>query len=81
MFDEWSSYQEYNGQKNLYATTATQWSSICGERILREYELSKSIENILENVNYYNPREFILNRVNDHNSMIQIINCLNNLSL
>ena len=73
MFDEWGSYGGYRGQKNLYATTATQWSSMCGERIIREYELKSVIQYILDNYTMYNPRNFILSRVSDINAIQNII--------
>ena len=65
MFDEWNMYERYRGQKNLYATTASQWSSTCGERIICEYELSNAIVNILTNIDKYTPREYILSRLSD----------------
>ena len=73
MFDEWGSYEQYRGQKNLYATTATQWSSACGEKIYYKYELSDSIQRILKNLQTYAPREFILSKVSDKISIAAIL--------
>jgi hypothetical protein len=77
MLDEWGSYQEYKGIKNLYATAAPCWSSICGERIIRDYELPKAIRNIMANLHNYRPREFILNNVADKVVMNQVLQCFN----
>jgi hypothetical protein len=77
MFDEWGAYKEYKGKKNLYATAASQWSSACGERIIRDYELPKALRNIMSNLQNYRPREFILNNVGDKVAMNQILQCLN----
>lgn len=76
MFDEWNAYEKFRGQKNLYATTATQWSSACGERICYKYELYDSIERILKNLQTYAPREFILSKVSDKISIRDILQCL-----
>ena len=65
MFDEWNAYEKFRGQKNLYATTATQWSSACGERIITAEELGNTVTNILTNIHKYTPRDYILSRVSD----------------
>jgi hypothetical protein len=69
MFDEYGSYIEYKGSKNLYATTATVWSSRCGERILRAYELPQALEAIQKNLGWYSPRQEITQRVSDSVTM------------
>jgi SAM-dependent methyltransferase len=65
MFDEFGSYKEYRGSKNLYATTATVWSSLCGERILRAYELPAALAAIQRNLDGYRPQEEIMRRCSD----------------
>jgi hypothetical protein len=78
MMDEHGSYKDYIGKKNLFATTATAWSSQCGERILQDYELPAALKTIQLNLNTYKPREYILNIMNDTVCMRQILDCFNN---
>ena len=73
MMDEYGSYSEYRGRKNLFATTATQWSSACGERILHAYEFEAGLRNIYQYIERYTPRDFILSRVNDTVAMQRIL--------
>lgn len=75
MKDEYGSYQQYT-TKNLFATTATQWSSECGERIIREYELEPALESIQASLERYTPRRFILSRVADAVAMKGILGAL-----
>lgn len=75
MKDEFGSYQQYT-TKNLYATTATHWSSECGERILRAYELESALSTIQRRLDKYTPREFILSRVADDIAMRNILQSL-----
>jgi hypothetical protein len=76
MYDEWNAYQDYKGTRNLYATAAPVWSSECGERILREYELKSAMEYMLENYTKYTPRKYILERVGDKVTMKAILDSL-----
>jgi hypothetical protein len=75
MYDEWGwrDLDQYRGFKNLHATSATQWSSECGERIHYEFELYEAIQNILRLIDKYTPRKFILSRVSDSFSMKRIL--------
>jgi len=73
MMDEYGSYKEYVGKKHLFATTATQWSSVCGERVLREYELESALDNIQINLPMYTPRTFIFSKMSDSVCMKRIL--------
>jgi hypothetical protein len=73
MMDEFGSYTEYKNKKNLYATTATKWSSMCGERIIREYEFESALHTIQNNISRYSPREFILSEVSDTKTMEKML--------
>jgi SAM-dependent methyltransferase len=77
MTDEWNSYKEHKGHKHLYATAATQWSSECGEKILREYELESALDYMVGHYDKYTPRKFILERVSDKITMDNVLKCLN----
>jgi hypothetical protein len=73
MFDEHGSYKQYRGSKNLFATSATVWSSLCGERILRAYELPGALDAIQRNLGWYRPKEEILRGASDSVTMDAII--------
>jgi hypothetical protein len=73
MFDEWNAYKEYKDKKNLYATVAPHWSSECGEKILRDYELESAIEYMMQNYKKYTPRKYILGRIEDRVAMNAIL--------
>ena len=75
MFDEWGwrDLDQYRSKKHLYATTATQWSSECGERIHHDFEFSAAIQNIMRLLSTYRPREFILSKVSDMVAMKRIL--------
>jgi hypothetical protein len=73
MMDEYGSYKEYVGRKNLFATTAICWSSVCGERILRDYEFEDALKEIQKNLPNYTPRKYILSHVNDKVCMNRIL--------
>jgi len=77
MMDEYNSYKEYIGKKNLFATTTTQWSSQCGEKILREYEIPTALDNIQENLEKYTPRKYILSKVSDEVTINRLLNYFN----
>lgn len=76
MFDEWGSYKQYKGQKNLSATTAIQWSNSCGEKIQFGYELSDAIQRMILSLENYKPREFILGKISDVHAMTAILQTL-----
>uniref|UniRef100_A0A6C0DP79 Methyltransferase FkbM domain-containing protein n=1 Tax=viral metagenome TaxID=1070528 RepID=A0A6C0DP79_9ZZZZ len=73
MFDEYGSYKEYKGTKELAATTVPVWSSLCGERILRKYELSDAIDHIRTNGKHYSPRSYILEKLGDRVCMKRML--------
>lgn len=74
MFDEYGEYKQYKGRKNLYATTATVWSSLCGERILRAYEVPAALDAVQRNLSVYEPRKEILNQTSDTQTMAKLLN-------
>ena len=68
MFDEFGSkddtqfccYEKYKGEKNLFATSATSWSPKCGEKTHNINEIPELIIKMLDSLDSYEPREFIL---------------------
>ena len=75
MFDEWGwrDLDQYRSRKHLYATTAPQWSSECGERIIYDFELDQAIQNIIRLRDSYRPREYILSKTADNIAMQRIL--------
>ena len=68
MFDEFGSngntqfccYEKHKGEKNLFATSATSWSPKCGEKTHNINEIPELIIKMLDSLDYYKPREFVL---------------------
>ena len=68
MFDEFGSnngkqyscHQEHRGKKNLFATSATSWSAECGEKTHNINEIPDLIIKMLDSLDSYKPREFVL---------------------
>ena len=53
----------WNGCPDVYGTTIPFWDTTCGEYFYKEDEFEETYNKILENLDSYNPREFILNTV------------------
>lgn len=71
MFEEFGSdrnkqyccYEDHKGKKNLFATSATSWSKECGEKTHNINEIPELIIKMLDSLDSYKPREFILNNL------------------
>lgn len=66
-------YEYLRGQKQLKSTTATQWSPQCGQIIYEQDQLRPAIEQMLNTYINYIPRNFILNKCSDTNTMRRIL--------
>lgn len=73
MFDEYGAFQEYRGQKQLLATSATKWSKMCGEKFTTREEFPAALEKIQRSLTTYKPRDFILWENSDVRTMANIL--------
>lgn len=81
MFEEYDCkgacvYEKYKGLKQLKATSATEWSSECGERASSAEELESVLKIMVDKWHTYMPRQFILSRVSDEVCMSRILRYL-----
>ena len=53
-------HQEHRATKNLFATSATSWSPKCGEKTHNINEIPELIIKMLDSLDSYKPREFVL---------------------
>jgi len=53
-------HQEHRAKKNLFATSATSWSKKCGEKTHNINEIPELIIKMLDSLDSYKPREFVL---------------------
>jgi hypothetical protein len=53
-------YEEHRGKKNLFATSATSWSAECGEKTHNMSDIPDLIIKMLDSLDSYKPREFVL---------------------
>lgn len=70
-------YERLRGQKQLKSTTATCWSSVCGNRISVQNELLPAIQNMISKYSTYTPREYILSKLTDYVIMYKILCVMN----
>ena len=55
--------ENWRGAPDIKATTLAYWDKTCGEYFYKEEDFEKTYLLFLQNLNKYNPREFILNTV------------------
>jgi hypothetical protein len=82
MFEELKSdgtaeYERFRGQKQLKSTTATCWSSVCGEKVYDASELFYTTQFLHLNYSKYRTRGFIMAKLNDFVCMYNILCSLN----
>ena len=70
-------YQEYKGKKNLFATAASYWSPKCGEKTHNINEIPELIIKMLDSLDSYKPREFILENLSSEACWNRLKNALN----
>ena len=70
--------QEYNSTYNdIPATTIPYWSEQCGEYFYEKNEFEKTFQIFISKINYYKPREYILQTLSTdicENNLIDLIN-------
>ena len=70
-------YPEYKGKKNLFATAASYWSPKCGEKTHNINEIPELIIKMLDSLDSYKPREFILENLSSEACWTSLKNALN----
>jgi hypothetical protein len=70
-------YQEYKGKKNLFATAASYWSPKCGEKTHNINEIPELIIKMLDSLDSYKPREFVLENLSSDACWNRLKNALN----
>lgn len=72
--------QEYGyAYDNIPATTTPYWDNICGERFYKESELENTFDKLIQNINNYNPRKFILENLSIEICEERLINFINSM--
>jgi glycosyltransferase involved in cell wall biosynthesis len=72
--------QEYGSNyKNWPATTTSYWDNICGEKFHNINELEETFNKLIDNINNYKPREFILENLSVEVCENRFINLINNM--
>jgi hypothetical protein len=82
MFDELQPngvpvYEYLRGQKQLKSTSATKWSSECGEKIDSIEVFKDTLDIIFKKLDTYTPRKFILDQQSDYIAMKAILDYFN----
>ena len=70
-------HQEHRPTKNLFATSATSWSPLCGEKTHNINEIPELIIKMLDSLDSYKPREFILENLSSEACWNRLKNALN----
>jgi hypothetical protein len=70
-------FEKHRGEKNLVATSATSWSQKCGEKTHNINEIPELIIKMLDSLDSYEPREFVLENLSSEACWNRLKNALN----
>lgn len=67
------------GEENkVSATSVPYWSEVCGEKIIEKEEVKEKFKKFFENINSYNPRQYILDNLTLEKSASKILKLFEN---
>lgn len=72
--------QEYGSNyKNIPATSIPYWNSSCGEYFTNAAQLQEIFDKFLQNINFYKPRDFILENLSIEKCSAKFVKLVNNM--